>query len=110
MSKLGQLKLEAFNELRKTTAQAVSRGVSHLASGTDAAIVQQCYMHKNPDDNGADELRAIATPQFIAIAEAFNEVALQLADMQELQAGTMDIDVFISKYSIDLDEFSSELI
>ena len=110
MSKLGQLKLDAFNTLRKATSRDVSRQLSGLAASTDKAMAQQCYMHKNPDENGADELRPIATPEFLALSVAFNVVAGKLGDMQALQSGAMDVDVFISKYSIDLEALSLELI
>jgi len=107
---LKQLKFANLNEQRKQTQRSVSSAISNLNAAADVAMRQQAYMHTNPDDNGADELIAVATPDFNAIASAFNEVAQKLMDMQAVQAGTMTVTEFVSKYSIDLNGFSSELI
>ena len=110
MSELNQLKLANFNENRKQTQQKVSQAISQLNAAASEAMRQQAYMRKNPDLNGADELIAVATPNFDASADAFNEVAQKLADMQSVQAGTLTVDAFITKYNIDLAEFSNGLI
>ena len=67
-------------------------------------------MHKNPDNNGANELIAVVQPDFDALAVAFNQVAEKLVDMQAVSNGSMTIDALIAKYGIDLTEFSNGLI
>lgn len=110
MSDLNTLKLSNLNELRKQTEREVSRAISQLNAATGSAMRQQAYMHKNPDTNGADQLIPVATPNFNASAAEFNAIAEKLTDMQKVQAGTLTVDDFIAKYSIDLTEFSNGLI
>ncbi|MEZ7225982.1 hypothetical protein NO989_04275 [Alteromonas sp. DY56-G5] len=107
---LDQLKFSNLNTQRKETQRKVSNAISQLNAAADEAMKQQAYMHSNPDDNGANELIAVATPDFNASAQAFNEVAQKLQDMQLVQAGTLSITDYIAKYNIDLSEFSERLI
>lgn len=107
---LDQLKFSNLNTLRKETQRKVSNAISQLNAAADEAMKQQAYMHSNPDDNGANELIAVATPDFNASAQAFNQVAQKLQDMQLVQAGTLSIADYIAKYNIDLSEFSERLI
>lgn len=107
---LYQLKFANLNEQRKTTQRSASNAVSQLNTAVDIALKQQAYMRLNPDDNGANELIAVCTPDFNACATAFNEVAEKLNDMLSVQAGVMTIEECIAKHGIDLSEYSNELI
>lgn len=105
-----QEKFSNLNKLRKDTHKQVSNLISQLNASTSMAMKQQSYMHKNPDLNGANDLIAVVSPDFLATAAAFNQVAAKLMDMQALQSGAMTVDDFIAKYNINLAEFSAELI
>jgi len=107
---INQEKFSNLNKLRKDTHKRISNLISQLNASTTSAMKQQAYMHKNPDSNGAPDLIPVVTPDFLAAAEAFNEVVAKLMDMQSVQASSMTVDEFIAKYSINLEEFSAELI
>ena len=107
---ISQLKLANLNEQRKQTQTQVSNAISQLNAQIDIAMKQQAYMHKNPDNNGADELLIASTDNFLATAASFNEVALKVSDMQKVQDGSILIDDHLTKWSLDITEISNELI
>lgn len=110
MSDLSTLKLQNLNERRKKTQREVSTLVSQLNTAAETAMYQQAYMHQNPDNNGADQLIPVVQPNFVESAAAFNAVAAKLQDMQLLSSGQMTLEDFISKYNLNLTEFSDGLI
>ena len=73
------------------------------------AIKQQCYMHENPDNNDADELITVVTPDFIEASKMFNDVKGRLEDLQSVASGSMTTAEMKVKYSVDLIEYSEEL-
>jgi len=107
---INQLKLSNLNEQRKQTQTQVSNAISTLNAQIDIAMKQQAYMHKNPDNNGADELLIASTENFLATASAFNEVALKVSDMQKVQDGSILIDDHLAKWSLDVAAISKEYI
>lgn len=107
---INQEKFSSLNKARKDTHRQINNIISQLNSLTDSAMKQQAYMHKNPDNNGADELIAVVTPDFLETANSFNVVAAKLMDMQAVKGGEMTLDELITKYTINLAEFSNELI
>ena len=107
---ISQLKLANLNEQRKQTQTQVSNAISQLNAQIDIAMKQQAYMHKNPDNNGADELLIASTDNFLATAESFNEVALKVSDMQKVQDGSILIDDHLAKWSLDVTAISKEYI
>lgn len=107
---INQEKFSNLNKARKATHKQISNAISQLLAYSEDAINQQCYMHVNPDSNGADDLLLVTTPDFAETAEQFNILAERLMDMQSLAAGEItDLDMQ-SKYSVDLVEFSKRLI
>lgn len=107
---LSILKLQNFNNERKRNQTAVADSLSRLHSQATLTLKQQAYMHLNPDANGADELIAESKPTFDALAAEFNTIALILQDSQAVSAGTMTAAELISKYNLDMTEFSNGLV
>tara|TARA_R100000544_G_scaffold16105_1_gene7624 strand:- start:781 stop:1110 length:330 start_codon:yes stop_codon:yes gene_type:complete len=107
---INQEKFSKINQLRKNTHRQVSDAVSQLNTFASDAMNQQAYMRVNPDLNGADQLLSVVTPDFVAVATAFNEVKEKLEDMQSVASGLMTVDEMIAKHSIDLSQYSNELI
>ena len=107
---VAQLKLQNFNNQRKQNQAAVGASLSRLHEQAMLALKQQAYMHSNPDDNGANELISVVKPEFIALATEFNVIAGLLEDSQAVSAGTMTAAELISKYSLDMTEFSNGLL
>jgi len=106
---INQEKFSNLNKARKSTHKQVVSNLSQLMAFSMNAIKQQCYMRENPDDNGADELIAVVTPDFIEASEMFNDVKERLEDLQSVALGTMTTDEMKAKYSVDLVEYSQEL-
>lgn len=107
---IAQLKLQNFNEARKTNEEAVSNSLSRLNAQVILAMKQQAYMHLNPDANGADDLISVVSPTFTTLASEFNSIAAMLNAMQEVAAGTLTAADLVSTYSLDLTEFSDDLL
>lgn len=107
---IAQLKLQNFNEARKTNEEAVSNSLSRLNAQVILAMKQQAYMHLDPDANGADDLISVVSPTFATLASEFNSIAAMLNAMQEVAAGTLTAADLVSTYSLDLTEFSDDLL
>lgn len=105
-----QTKFNALNDRRKETAKNVSRSLNLLLEEASNALKQQAYMRSNPDDNGADELVPIVQVIFDQITVTFMEVQDKLEDLVAVRNGTMTVEDLITKHSIDLNEYSEELI
>lgn len=106
---INQEKFSNLNKARKATHKNVVSSLSQLLSFSMDAIKQQCYMHENPDDNRADELLAVVTPDFIEASEMFNSVKARLEDLQSVATGAMTTAEMKAKYAVDLVEYSGEL-
>jgi len=104
------LKLQKFNTERLRNQEQVGNVLGKLNDSALLALKQQAYMHLNPDANGADELIAESTPTFLILAEKFNEIAAMLEDSQKVSAGTMTASDLVTKYALDMTEFSDSLI
>lgn len=105
-----QTKFNTLNEFRKATSKGVSRAISELNGHASAAIKQSAYMHTNPDDNGSDELVPIIQAEFDLLVTAFAEAQSKLSDLIAVRSGTMTSDALITKYNVNLAEFSNELL
>jgi hypothetical protein len=104
-------KFRNLNTERKASLTAVSNAVATLAKHFPAALKQQAYMHKNPDNNGANDLIAIVSDEVNSIAEALASINAQAADLLAVKAGTMTVDELLAKYTaINLEEYSAELL
>ena len=106
---INQEKFSNLNKARKATHKQVVSNLSQLLAYSMDAIKQQCYMHENPDDNRADELIAVVTPDFIEASKMFNDVKGRLEDLQSVASGSMTTAEMKTKYSVDLIEYSEEL-
>ena len=106
---INQEKFSNLNKARKATHKNVVSSLSQLLSFSMDAIKQQCYMRENPDANGADELIAVVTPDFIEASEMFNSVKDRLEDLQSVALGSMTTAEMKAKYSVDLVAYSEEL-
>ena len=84
--------------------------LSKLNVLANKALKQQAYVRKNPDDNGVDEFKAVLSADIDSIAASLAEVNDKLADLMKVKSDVMTVDELISKYSIDLAGYSSELL
>ena len=107
---VNQTKFNTINQRRKDTTKGVSRAVSELNKHTTDALKQQAYIRTNPDDNGADELIPIVQVDFDALVIALAEVQGKLNDLTAVRNGALSVEDSVTKYNINLDEFSDELL
>lgn len=104
------IKASNFNNERKATMRDVANYISKLNVGAITALKQQAYVRKNPDDNGVDKFKDILAVDIGNIATSLAEVNDKLADLMKVKSDVMTVDELISKYSIDLAGYSSELL
>lgn len=104
------LKLQRFNTDRLRNQEQVGTILGKLSDAALLALKQQAYMHLNPDANGADELLAESTPTFQVLAQKFNDIAAMLEDSQKVSSGAMDASELVTKYTLDMTDFSDSLI
>lgn len=105
-----QTKFSNLNDARKTTHLRINNLISQLNAAALEAMEQQAYMRLNPDDNEADSLIAVVTPDFVATANAFQDVADKLQDMQLVASGEMTIESEVSKWGINITEVSDKYL
>ena len=106
---LNNEKFSDLNKARKATHKQVVSNLSQLLAYSMDAIKQQCYMHENPDNNRADELIAVVTPDFMEASAMFDDVKVRLEDLQAVASGSMTTTEMKAKYSVDLVEYSGWL-
>ncbi len=106
---INQEKFSNLNKARKATHKQVVSNLSQLLAYSMDAIKQQCYMHENPDNNGANELLVVVTPDFLEASEMFDAAKERMEDLQAVAAGSMTTAEMKAKYSVDLMEYSEEL-
>ena len=104
-------KFSAFNKERKTSLATIGSSVSIINKELSKVLKQQAYMHKNPDNNGANDLIPLVSDKIDVIAQAFAEINAQVVDFMAVKTGTMTIDELLTKYPvINLEEYSKELL
>ena len=98
-----------FNSEVKATLKSINASLSTLNQTLNKALIQQAYMHKNPDDNGANEYIAEYAPEITEVSEKLNNANLLASDIIKVSNGSMLVDESITKYVIDLEKYSYEL-
>ena len=110
MATIDTLKLQTYNSLKKETQRQVTSNLSQLNANLDKAIIQQAYVRKNPDNLIDAEYLASLSVGFTELETVFMILASKITDMKNVQSETMTADELISKYSVDLTEFSNSLL
>lgn len=102
-------KLINFNTDYKNTTSSIRRSISNLQAQISTSIKQQAYIHKNPDNNiNEDDLLAMQA-SFLNIVTEFNILCPMVEDMTALHVGSIDIDDMITKYNVNVDQYSAGL-
>lgn len=104
-----QFKYIKFKESQARTAQNVANAVSSLDNAMLEALKVQAYMHSNPDSIIDESNLTKGAAVIDAIAVQYSEVVKKYTDMLSVKDKTMTADELVSKYSLDVQEYSDLL-
>lgn len=110
MNSLQQIKLTQYMTNQKATSASVARSISALNNDLSAAIEHQAYARKNPDlvvDNDLLTVIGFGVDELLA---QYAEVDGKRIDLLSVKSGEMTVDELITKYSINLANYSNNLI
>ena len=110
MNSLQQIKLTQYMINQKNTVSSVSRSIASLNNDLAAAIQHQAYARKNPDLTIDAELLELMGTGVDALLAQFSEVAAKKDDLLAVRNESMTVDDLITKYNIDLTNYSNSLI
>lgn len=110
MNSTQQIKLTQYMKNQKETLSNIARQISQLNNDLSAAIEHQTYARKNPDlviDEGLLALINIGVDQLLS---QYDEVDAKRIDILAVKNGTMTVDELITKYSVNLTNYSNGLL
>ena len=110
MNSTQQIKLTQYMKNQKETSSSVARSISSLNNDLAAALEHQAYARKNPDSVVDAELLAILGLGVDQLLAQYTEVDEKRIDLLNVKAGTMTADELVTKYNIDLVNYSNSLI
>ena len=104
------IRFDNYNKQRTQTNNSAANAMSQLEVLLLAALHQQAYFHKDPDDlfTNADD-KELITKSAASLIPSWNVNLDRVNDIIGVLQGTKPVDEVIEKYNIDLSAYRLEL-